>query len=190
MKRVGSAMECTHCRRWKTRHKCGARPDYKTAWVDYPVEECAACNPLHPRGEFPEGPKEHRERTPKHAKEPEPAKSKSKAMDRRTKKATEVRRKRKRRQLLCIAVACEGAVRFRDMWRIYSEFGVAFSKRSLLVDLEEMVKEGWLMREKIPIERGPKSPKFMPTEVWEYRINTAVLAKLQNARQDDEHQEL
>ena len=181
VRRVGPAMGCRNCRRFNRKHKCGGRPDYKTAWVDYPVEECAVCNPSHPRGEFPEGPSPELppEKKPPPPKAPEPARPKPKAIEARKNKAEAVRRKRKRRQLLCLAVAVQGAAKFGTLLKVCRGFGVDASARALMDDLRELTDEGWLAREKVSAgKRDPRAPGYLPKEVWEYQVNPAVVSKI------------
>lgn len=174
-------MECARCRKGKTRHKCGAIAESKLAWRNYPVEDCAACNPVRPQGEFPEPPRDVppvRAPTNVHIGEPPPKEKPPKEGPTRWEMA---RAKARRLRMLTTLVAL-GADTIGALVRGIERMGVDKPRRTLSQDLDELVKDRWLVRTRKA--RGGKVPKWQRDWQWSYSINPAIVAATRS--EDDE----
>jgi hypothetical protein len=180
VKRVGSAMECFQCRRFKKKHKCGGRTDAKTATVPYPVEECAHCNPRHPRGTFPEGPSEKPppQVKPKPPKEGEPGKDRPSARQRRADRL-KLRKDKQQRLMLIVLAVSRGAQLMTDVARVVHAFNPDVPSRTISAYLYELVNMKWLTREKETTPRTDVTPGFIPKERWRYTVNPAIMARIE-----------
>jgi hypothetical protein len=183
---MGSALECLTCRRYKHKHKCGARPDVHTAWCDYPVEDCAACGTRYEKGEFPDGAFEHKP-APVRAREigelieRDASRTRTSAAERRAKRSEERRKVMNRRVLILLAVSL-GAGEAHRIYQVLRTFGIDPRKQAVRADFEELIKLKWLTRHQVPFK---KTKAYHSEYQWCYTINPAVEEKIRNAGSEE-----
>jgi hypothetical protein len=177
-------MECIQCRSYSHKHKCGGRFDAVRAWLPYPVEECAVCNPPHQQGKFSEGPSQDLApvKKPKAPKEPSMPKSKTAAVEKRATRRQMVDRKRKRKILIILTIS-HGIELAGDIRRVLVSFGVTVTSRSRTIneDLDVLCVERWIVREKVEYKRTKKSQHLSAFQ-WRYFVNTGVTDKIDEVK--------
>lgn len=174
VQRLGRALRCSHCRRYKHKHKCGALSDAVKAWKDYPVNECTACASDRDPGEFSRGPNPTPPKVQK-PREKDPGDPQTNPRPKATGKQRDSVRLRSRRfRLICVVLALRQC-RSREIRQLLALFGVEKTREAINRDLGELVKQRWVTRTLVLRE---KSPKYQSKQEYVYSLSEAIRGKI------------
>lgn len=180
VQRLGPLLECFCCRRWDHKHKCGMVPDFKRAWKDWPVDDCASCNPVGTKGNLPEGPVMDLDPVKEVLDKPRVPKTQVPRL-KYVSRMDKVRNKAKRKQVLLIA-ALQGATTTHQFGKVLADFGAdQVGHRRVGEYLAELVEEHWLHREKV--ERPAAKKHSRVQMIWVYTPNEVVMEKIMRVLQ-------